>query len=120
MKNPIQAMFEAGVVEATDYPPDSRYHGIPRRITTGPDGTPVPHLARRLVPDPDGFATTRERRVAEGERLDQIAAAEIGDPGAWWRICDANGAIWPDDLEANDTRIRLTLPPGVPAAEDEA
>ena len=29
MKNPIQAMFEAGIVEPTDFPPESRYHGIP-------------------------------------------------------------------------------------------
>lgn len=119
MKNPIQAMFEAGVVGSTDFPPDSRYHGLSVRTVAGPGGEPVPYLARRQVPDPDAFATLRLRRVAEGERLDQIASAEIGDPGAWWQICDANGTIWPDDLEALDTRLRLTLPADVPGAEDE-
>lgn len=119
MKNPIQAMFEAGVVGATDFPPDSRYHGLPVKTVAMPGGAPIPYLARRLVPDPDEFVTLRMRRVAEGERLDQIAASEIGDPGAWWQICDANGAVWPDDLEALDTHLRLTLPAGVPGAEDE-
>jgi hypothetical protein len=120
MKNPIQAMFEAGVVEATDFPPESRYHGLPARMAQGPDGTTIPYLSRRLVPDPERFADLRERRVAQGERLDQIAAAEIGDAEAWWQLCDANGAIWPDDLETLDTRLRLTLPADVPGATDEA
>jgi hypothetical protein len=113
-------MFEAGVVEATDFPPESRYHGLATRTATAADRTQVPYLARRFAPDPARCADLRERRVAEGERLDQIAAAELGDPEAWWRLADANGAIWPDDLEALDTRLRLTLPADVPGAPDEA
>lgn len=36
--------------------------------------------------------------VTEGERLDLIAHRYFRDPERFWRICDANGAIWPDDL----------------------
>lgn len=119
MKNPIQAMLQAGVVERTDFPPESRYHGIPTRQVTGPDGVTRTYLARRFAPDPDSFHTQRLRRTKQGERLDQIAAAEIGDPLAFWMLCDANGSLWAEELEATGTPVRITLPQGVPAPPDE-
>lgn len=119
MKNPIQALYEAGVVEATDFPPDSRYHGTATRSFTAPDGRQIAYLARRLVPPPEDFATIGWRVVIEGERLDQIAAETIGNPLAYWLICDANRAVWPEDLGAAGTELRLTLPAGVPAPEEE-
>jgi hypothetical protein len=119
MKNPIQAMFEAGIVEATDFPPQSRYHGIPTARIAGPGGRTITYLGRRLCPPPEAFATRGHRRVVQGERLDLIAAAEIGDPQAFWLLCDANGAVWPEELEAPGRELRLTLPMGVPGAEEE-
>ena len=118
MKNPIQVMFESGVVEQTDFPPESRYHGVPVVTILGPDGTEIAYLRRRFVPPPGAFATLRERVVAQGERLDHIAAAEIGDPEAFWQLCDANGVIWPQVLEQTGRRLQITLPEGVPAAEE--
>lgn len=119
MKNPIQAMYEAGIVEATDFPADSRYSGVPIRTFTAYDGRLVPYLARRFSPPPEAFATLAYRIVAEGERLDQIAAATIGNPEAFWLHCDANRAIWAEELEEPGKELRLTLPEGVPGAEDE-
>lgn len=119
MTNPIQAMLEAGVVEATDFPPDSRYHGAARRVLTLPDGRQVPYVARRFVPASEAFATIGNRAVAEGERLDQIAAETLGSAQNWWLHCDANGVLWAEDLERPGTRVRLTLPEGVPAPEEE-
>lgn len=119
MKNPVQAMFEAGVVEATDFPADSRYHGIPTRQITAPDGRVLPYLARRFVPPPEAFAALSWHRVTEGERLDQIAARAIGNPQTFWLICDANRAIWPEELEITGIELRLTLPEGVPGPEEE-
>ncbi|MEH6404993.1 MAG: hypothetical protein V7750_16570 [Sneathiella sp.] len=118
MKNPLQAMLEAGVVEATDFPPESRYHGLATRRITGPDGIEHPYLARRFVPDQAGFSTLRLHRVSQGERLDQIAAKEIGNPELFWMLCDANGVIWPEELEKLDQKIRITLPRGVLGAEE--
>ena len=89
MKNPIQAMFEAGVVEATDFPPSSRYHGQPTLHIETPDGRVITYLKRRAVPAPEAFATQGYRRLREGERLDHIAAAVMGDPlgfYAWSRV----------------------------------
>jgi hypothetical protein len=119
MKNPIQAMFEAGIVESTDFPPDSRYHGIPTATFTAPDGRVIPYLTRRLAPPPEAFATIGHRTVAEGERLDQIAATAIGNPEMFWQLCDANGAVWPEELEVAGRELRLTLPQGVPGPAEE-
>ena len=119
MKNPIQAMFQAGVVEATDFPPESRYHGMSTRSFTAPDGRQIPYLARRFLPQPESFATQGYRTTTQDERLDQISAETSGDPLGFWRLCDANGAIWAEELEVAGTEIRLTLPQGVPGPEDE-
>lgn len=119
MKNPIQAMFEAGVVERTDFPPESRYHGVPTTRITGTDGVIITYLERRFAPAPEEFVTQRLRRTLQGERLDQIAAAEIGDPQAFWMLCDANGSIWAEELEVTGTEVRITLPQGVPEPEEE-
>ncbi|HZT57821.1 MAG TPA: LysM domain-containing protein, partial [Pyrinomonadaceae bacterium] len=56
-----------------------------------------------------------EHTVTQGERLDQIAAQYLGDPEQFWRICDANGALRPEELLETGRRVRLTLPEGVPA-----
>jgi DNA polymerase-3 subunit epsilon len=72
-----------------------------------------------VPPPPEAFATMAYRIVAEGERLDQIAAETIGNPEAFWQHCDANRAIWPEDLEAAGTELRLTLPEGVPGPGEE-
>jgi hypothetical protein len=118
--NPIQAMFEAGLVEQTDFPPESRYHGVAVTTLTRPDGTVVAYLRRRFPAPPEAFATLRERTVREGERLDQIVAAELGNPEAFWLLCDAAGALWAEELEVPGTRVRITLPEGVPGpGEDE-
>ena len=63
----------------------------------------IPYLARRIVPQPGApnFATRRPRTPCmQGDRLDLIAAKYLGDPLMSWLICDANGAIRPDDLVA--------------------
>jgi len=55
--------------------------------------------------------------VVEGDRLDNIAAANLGDPLAFWRICDSNNAMRPEDLTATPgAAIRITLPQGIPGA----
>lgn len=118
MSNPLEALFGAGMLPKTDFPPESRYHGIGVRLLTAPDGTGTAFLARRFAPDPDRFATLSVHIVAQGERLDRTAARLIGDPEQYWSLCDSNGAIWPEALEADEARIRVTLPIDVPIAEE--
>ena len=47
--------------------------------------------------------------VNQSERLDHIAQRVYQDPELFWRICDANTALWPPDLEVPG-RI-LKIPP---------
>lgn len=99
-----------------NFPPTSRYHGVPTRSFTTADGETVVHLARRLLPDSAGFALLHWHTVVSGERLDLIAASELGDAEAFWRIADANDAMRPQDLAAVlGRRLAITLPQGFPA-----
>jgi hypothetical protein len=67
------------------------------------------------VPPPERFALLQEHVVTQGERLDNITARYLDDPEQFWRICDANRALRPDELtETVGRRLRITLPEGIP------
>jgi hypothetical protein len=73
----------------------------------------VRFLTRRFPPQPDTLATLGEHVVVGGDRLDLIAAAGLGDPTQFWRICDANPVIHPEELTAGDrigSTIRIPVP----------
>ncbi len=93
----------------------SRYYGIATVTLETPEGKSIVYVRRRIVPPPERFELLVEHAVTEGERLDNIAAQFLGDPEQFWRICDANGAIRPDELtEVVGRRLRITLPEGIP------
>ena len=101
------------------FPPNSRYHRTPTTMRTTPDGRTVVYLRRRFVPPPDQFSLLREYTVSDGDRLDRIAAEQLGDPEMYWQICDANNAVVPDELTATPGRVlRITLPEGIPGVDD--
>ena len=101
------------------FPPESRYHDVEIATITLADGRTAAYLRRRFVPPPESHALLREHVVRAGERLDQIAAIHLGDPEQFWRVADANGAIAPEELaDEPGRRLRITLPAGVPGAED--
>lgn len=98
-----------------NFPPTSRYHGIETATLELSSMSSIVHLRRRFLPPVERFAPLKEHVVVEGERLDQIAAQELGDPEAFWRIADANGAMRPEDLTATPgRRLKITLPEGIP------
>ena len=102
------------------FPSTSRYHDIEVAQLELPDGRTVSYLRRRVVPPPQQHALLREHVVRQGERLDQIAATYLGDPEQFWRVADANGAMAPEELTRDaGTRLRITLPAGVPGTETE-
>ena len=64
-----------------------------------PTAAPIVYLRRRFVPPPERFAllaehTVSERRAARYHRRPSY----LGDPEQFWRICDANSAMRPDEL----------------------
>jgi len=118
VSNPIEALLGPDFLARTDFPTNSRYHGIPTRAKTQPDGTLVTYLAVRICPAAERFATLSQQTIGQSRRLDQTAATLIGDPEQFWLLCDANGAIWPEELEQEGTIIRVTLPLDMVAPED--
>ena len=102
-------------VATTQFPITSRYNGIATATLQNPDGTTIVYLTRRFVPSPDRFALLQIHIVTQGERLDNIAAQYLGDPTAFWRLCDANNGMRPEELtETMGRHLRITLPEGIP------
>lgn len=113
MADPLQTLLRL-TREATTFPPSSRYHGIATAELTDVDGRTVVYVTRRFLPDPRKLSTLGTHTVAEGDRLDNIAANKFGDATAFWRIADAELALRPEELtSAPGRRLRITLPPGV-------
>jgi len=99
--------------------PLSRYSTTPTASLEMPDGTRVAYLRRRFVPPSERFVLLVEHRVKEGDRLDRITAHYLGDPEQFWRICDANDAIVPNELTDTLNRaIRITMPEGLTGSND--
>lgn len=99
---------------AEQFPMTSRYHGIATATHTTTDGRTITYLRRRFIPPPERFILLVEHTVVEGDRLDNITAQYLGDPEQFWRICDANVAMRPEELtETIGRRLRITLPEGI-------
>jgi hypothetical protein len=97
------------------FPVTSRYYGLSTTTRETADGKTIVYLRRRFVPPPERFELLQEHTVTEGERLDTITAQYLGDPEQFWRVCDANGVVRPDELtETVGRRLRITLPEGIP------
>jgi len=94
---------------------NSRYFNMPVTKIETPDGRKIVYVRRRFVPPPERFELLLEHVVTQGDRLDNIATQYLGDPEQFWRLCDANGAIRPEELtEIIGRRLRITLPEGIP------
>jgi hypothetical protein len=97
------------------FPITSRYYSTPTAELEAPDGTRIKYLRRRFVPGPERFELLLEHAVVEGDRLDTITAQYLGDPEQFWRVCDANSAMRPEELiQTVGRRLRITLPEGIP------
>jgi len=111
----LQQMLQPLGLAMTLFPPTSRYHGIETAALETIEGKTVVYLKRRFVPPPERFALLQEHVIVQGDRLDNIAARYVGDPEQFWRLCDANNAMRPDELtETIGRRLRITLPEGIP------
>jgi len=119
MSDPLKALLDAGVLNTSSFPPNSRYHGVAVARLEQKNREPIAYLKHRFVPLPENFSVVQEYTVVQGDRVDNLAARYLGDPELYWRLCDANGAVRPDELtETPGTTIAITLPEGVPGASD--
>ena len=108
----LAALLSGGAIPQTSYAPDSRYYGNQPTTYTTADGRTIRYLSRRFIPQPSSYAPISVHTVAQGERVDVMAAQFFGDPLLYWRLCDANLALRPDDLEQPGKVLVVTLAAG--------
>lgn len=112
--DPVQALLAQTLLPNSLFASTSRYYGLAVENLVLPDGTMLAYVSRRFVPAPECFQTLQLHQVAQGERLDNIAASYLGDPTLFWRIADANRAMRPEALTDQPGRtLRITLPAGI-------
>lgn len=93
------------------FDPTSRYYPLPTATYVRAGGTEITYVRRRFLPQGERLPTLVEVTVADGDRLDLIAARTLGQAEAFWRICDAENALNPPDLEAEPGRtLRVPIP----------
>ncbi len=97
---------------------NSRYYNIQTATltVTDPDGRPreIRYVRRRFIPSADGMTTLLEYTMTQGDRLDNITARYLADPTQFWRVCDANDVLEPEELETPGRVIQIALPqPGL-------
>lgn len=89
----------------------SRYYALETATHTTPDGRVIAYKRRRFLPQGREMPLLVEVTVTQGDRLDLVAARTLGDPEQFWRVCDANDAMNPADLEAEPGRtVRVPVP----------
>jgi hypothetical protein len=71
----------------------------------------IVYKKRRFLPTNKNLTILQELVVKGQDRLDLIAASVLGDPEQFWRICDANDAMYPPDLTSQPGKIiRISSP----------
>lgn len=100
-----------GPGSATLLSPNSRYHNLPLGTRILADGRSVAFLKRRFPADPQQMRKLAEHLSSDSDRLDRIAAHYLGDPTLFWRICDANLALHPDEVLQEAGRLVLIAVP---------
>lgn len=93
----------------------SRYYPL-ETATYDAEGKSIAYKRRRFLPQGEDLQLLSETRVEQSDRLDLIAHRTVGDPEQFWRICDANEAMDPEEFTAEPGKwLRVPVPqPEVP------
>jgi hypothetical protein len=84
----------------------SRYSSVANATYQHPDGGTVTYKVLRITPDTTAI---QNHSVVQGDRLDLVAFQQYGDSEQFWRICDGNETITPDDL-TEQVGARILIP----------
>lgn len=87
----------------------SRYEKVAEAVLVDSNGRSIRYKRTRFIVDPLALVG---HRVLDGERLDHIAWQQFRDAERFWRICDANRALWPDDLLEEAAVLRIPASEG--------
>jgi hypothetical protein len=112
--DPLQAILGGDPSKPSPFPESSRYARLETATLTAPDGHTIVYLRQRFVPSPSRFTQVKTHTVIQGDRLDNVTAKYLGDPEQFWQLCDANGALRPEELEVVGRTLRITLPVDIP------
>jgi len=83
----------------------SRYAKVPEAtLTDKKTGREIRYKTTRFIPDTQALIG---HLVTNDERLDHIAWQHYRDAQRFWRICDANRALWPNDLLEEAAILRI-------------
>ena len=88
----------------------SRYGNVPEHEIIDTNGRRIRYKKVRYI---GPARPLRGHIISEGELLYHVAYTYYRDPERFWRVCDANIAMWPDDLAA-----QVGLKINIPAAEE--
>jgi LysM domain len=97
------------------FSPTSRYAKTAQLTYIDAQGNTISYLSRRFLPPSTRFAQLQLYSVVQGDRLDNLANRFLNDAEQFWKLCDANDAMDPDDLIDVGHTLRITLPQGIPA-----
>lgn len=115
LSNPVQSIQGISALRPAFFSMTSRYSGIDIAKLETAEGKTIAYLQRRFIPSPERFHLLQEHLVTQGDRLDNITYQYLGDAEQFWRLCDANRAMHPEELSAViGRRLRVTLPEGIP------
>jgi hypothetical protein len=84
----------------------SRYASVADATYRDANGRQLSYKLLRLIPS---AATLLAHAVVQEDRLDLLAATFYTDPEQFWRICDANLAMRPDDLLQIGLRLQIPM-----------
>lgn len=73
----------------------SRYESVATAVHTDSNGRQIPYKLLRVTQDAPSIQI---HSVRQADRLDRVAFTYYDDPQQFWRICDANRAMKPDEL----------------------
>lgn len=112
----LQTVLQAGNLPVNNFPVTSRYYRTGTSTMEAADGMPLVFLKRRIIPPAESFTLIMEHKVRQGDRLDNVTAAYLGDPEQFWQIADANNAMKPEELTQEPGRwLNIAQPPGTTA-----
>ena len=84
----------------------SRYASVGDAVYLDKNGRRITYKVLRLIPS---APTLLVHQVVQGDRLDLLASTFYSDPEQFWRICDANDAMRPEDLVEIARQLRIAL-----------
>jgi hypothetical protein len=114
MTDPFQNVLLSGNRPVNQFPVSSRYYRIETAVLPLDDDRPVAYLRRRIIPPAESMVVVAVHQVKQGDRLDNIAAQYIGDPGQFWRVADGNNAMKPETLtDVPGAQLNITQSQGM-------